>query len=80
MATRAEVVPNGREAILRQDGKTLEARLSGPPGAQFSALAAEPPADGFNDPNPGVTLLVVEAAAPDSGRLEIQVALQPESP
>lgn len=77
MATRAEVAPKGHTAILRQDGKTLKARLSGPAEARFQALEAEPPADGFNAPNPGVTLLVVEAIAPESGQLKIEVALEP---
>ncbi len=80
MATRAEVEVDGREATLNQAGRTLRARLSGPSGARFSVIPADPPDDGFNAPNPGTRMLRVETPAPATGELRIEVALEPEKP
>jgi hypothetical protein len=80
MATRAKVEVEGRRAVLRQDGKVLHARLSSPAGARFSVMPAAPPVDDFNAPNPGTSLLLVEAVAPESGKLRIEVELVPATP
>ncbi len=74
MATRATVECAGTRATLRQDGRSLHATVGAANGAHFASLPATPPAE-YDAPNPGVTLLVVETAAPASGALEIEVEL-----
>jgi hypothetical protein len=74
MATRATIELADTTARLRQDGRTLRATVSRPASARVSTKPATPPAD-FDAPNPGVTLLLVEAVAPASGTLEIEVEL-----
>jgi len=76
MATRAEIAANEATATLTQDGHTLHAHVLAP-GATFAVTSAEPPADGFNAPNPGVRLLVATATAPDDGTLRFAVLLTP---
>lgn len=57
MHTRAEVKVDGRTATLRQNGKTLTARLLHPSKATFSAEpASAPPPQNAND---GVTRLII---------------------
>lgn len=73
MATRAEVEISGRRALLRQDGATLQVELGAESDGQLAVLPADPPDDGFNAPNPGTFLLVVDAVAPDSGKVHIEV-------
>ncbi|HLP09247.1 MAG TPA: heparinase II/III family protein [Opitutaceae bacterium] len=74
MATRAAVASNGTSATLQQGGRTLRATLGAAPGARFEAIPATPP-HGFDAPNPGVTLLLVDTSAPASGAVEIEVEL-----
>ncbi len=76
MATRAEVAAAQATAILSQDGRTLHAQVL-TPAAAFTVVSAEPPADGFNAPNPGVSLLVATATAPADGTLRLAVLLTP---
>lgn len=47
------------------------------PAATFTVVSAEPPADGFNAPNPGVRLLVATATTPADGTLRFAVLLAP---
>jgi hypothetical protein len=75
MVTGAEITVDGPIATLARDGKTLHARLIAPAGAKFESLPADPPPDDFNAPNPGMRMLIVNATAPDSGRLNIDVQL-----
>lgn len=79
MATRAQVEIEGSRAILRQAGKTLEAELGKGSDAEFAVIPADPPADGFNAPNPGVSLLVARAQAPETGEMQLEVVLKPDA-
>jgi len=76
MATRAAVALAGTSAALSQDGRTLHAQVLAP-AASFSVVSAEPPADGFNAPNPGVRLLVATTSAPADGTVRLAVLLSP---
>ena len=77
MATGAEVSieDGGARAILSEHGRRFEVRLLAPTAAKLDVLAAAPPDDGFNAPNPGRRLLVVHAAAPADGTVTIAVWL-----
>ena len=77
MATKAEVKVNRSEATLAQAGKILRARLLSPGDATFSVIAADPPNDGFNAPNPDTRILIVKVNAPASGRIQLEVTLHP---
>jgi len=77
LTTRAEVTCHDASATLRQEGRTLQAQLLVPGDAIFTVESAEPPADGFNAPNPGARLLVSTATAPANGTLRITVVLTP---
>ncbi len=79
MATRAEVTCDGGTATLRQEGEVLQAQLVGSPEAAFTVAPADPPADGFNAANPGVSLLTATFTAPADGSLRIAVVLTPGS-
>jgi len=78
MVTKAEVILASDGAILQQGGKTLDAKLLSPSGAAFTVIpAAGPPEDDFNEANPGASILVMNLTAPESGRVQIDVALSP---
>ncbi|MBS0664390.1 MAG: heparinase II/III family protein [Verrucomicrobia bacterium] len=77
MATRAEVSCTGGTATLRQEGQTLQVQLLDSPAADFTAAPADPPADGFNAPNPGVSLLTATFTATADGSLRVAVVLAP---
>jgi hypothetical protein len=75
MVTGAEVAVDGARAHLREQGRTLEARLLSPASARFSVIPADPPA-GFHDaPNPGRRILIVTAPVGADGTLRIAVSL-----
>jgi len=73
MATRAQIAINGREAILTEAGEQIKIRLGSNTNGIFHFIPADPPEDGFNAPNPGVYLLLVDAGAPASGELTIEL-------
>ncbi len=75
--TRARVELNGATATLKLNGRTLTLRALAPAGAVFAVAPAEPPADGYNAPNPGVSLLTLTCPAPESAALTIAVQLTP---
>ena len=77
LTTRAGVTCHDTSATLRQEGRTLQAQLFASSDATFTVEPAEPPADGFNAPNPGASLLVATATAPAGGTLRITVVLTP---
>jgi len=77
LTTRAEVNAAGVSATLRQQGRTLRARLAASVNATFTVEPAEPPPDGFNAPNPGARLLVATFVAPASGSVNLAVLLSP---
>ena len=75
--TRAEVSVDGCHALLKQEGKTLRITLASPDNGVFEVIPCDPPDDGFNAPNPGVSILRAHLRAPESGQLLIQVLIQP---
>jgi hypothetical protein len=80
LATRATVSLDGRTATLRQAGRSLTVEVLAPATAAFQVQPAEPPADGYNTPNPGVQLLTLTVPAPADGDLALQVRLTPGNP
>jgi hypothetical protein len=79
MVTHAKISVNNNEATLRQDGKTLSAKILSPAGAKFEIASAQPPEDGVNQRNPNTQILAVNAAVPESGNLTVEIQLQPGS-
>lgn len=77
LATRAEIGLNRNTATLRQEGKTLAAKIISPAGAHFEIASAQPPDDGVNEPNPDTQMLAVNLAVPASGNLSLEIQLQP---
>lgn len=77
MATRAKVEIEDTEAILQKDGQSLNVTLRDAGGAKLRAIPADPPADGFNAPNPDTSLLIVDAIVPSSGKLDIEMHFEP---
>jgi len=75
--TEANVTAKGRHAILTQKGKTLQVALATSADGKFEVIPADPPKDEFNAPNPGISILVANLRVPLSGKLVIQVVLQP---
>lgn len=81
MVTRADVAlpPVGGsdmpEVTLREDGKELRVRLQASVPAKWEVVPAEPPANGYDAPNPGMRLLVANFVAPQSGRMDWSVLL-----
>ncbi|MFO8027532.1 MAG: hypothetical protein R6U56_07700, partial [Opitutales bacterium] len=78
MATRADVEIEGAQATLSQDGESLEVTMRQPNSGQLRVIPADPPDDGFNAPNPDTYLLVVDAVAPASGELRIEMHFEPK--
>lgn len=73
MATRATVEIDGPQATLRQDGESLSVTMRQPSAGNLRVIPADPPDDDFNAANPGTYLLIVEAVAPTSGALSIEM-------
>jgi len=80
MVTRAKISVNGNVATLRQNGKTLTAKILAPATARFEIASAQPPADGVNQPNPGARILAVNTAVPETGNLTVEIQLRPGTP
>ena len=77
MVTHAKISVNQKEATLRQDGKTLTAKILAPAEAHFEIASAQPPDDGVNQPNPNTQILTVNTAVPATGNLTLEIQLQP---
>ncbi len=77
LPTRAQVLLREQRAELRQDGQSLSVQVLEPASATWAALSAEQPQPAYNAANPGVSLLVVDVAAPANGALTIVVRLGP---
>jgi hypothetical protein len=75
MVTSAHVELQGTRAILRQDGKELEATETASSTVPFEVIPASPPNDGYDAPNPNTYILIINAKTPKSGRLGISVLL-----
>jgi hypothetical protein len=80
MATRAEVTLRGDEAILTEAGRTLTLRVVAPASATFTVAPADPPDDGYNAPNPGVSLLRVDVTSSGQPNLTLAVQASPGTP
>jgi hypothetical protein len=84
MLTKAEVtIPeaaNGSEAVLREGGQQLFVRHGASVPGKFEVMAADPPDNDYDAPNPGMRLLILHLTAPESGRVNIAVTLQPVKP
>ncbi len=74
MVTRAKVELQGRQAVLRQDGKTLTASIESPEEARFDMVSTTAPAP--QEPNAGTAKLV--ARVPNKVQrllLEVQLSV-----
>jgi hypothetical protein len=78
MVTGTEVAVDGATAQLREQGRTLEARLLSPASGRFSVLPADPPAGFYDAPNPGRRILVATTPVAADGTLRIAVSLGPD--
>jgi hypothetical protein len=79
MVTKADIDLEGKRAILKQDGKELQAEVLSPTNATFAVIPTEHFQNQFDDPSPGARILSVVVAAPASGDLRIDVQLKPRS-
>jgi hypothetical protein len=79
MATRARVTVHGNVATLTEAGRTLTVRVLAPSGAGFTVAPADPPDDGFNAPNPGVSLLRLDVVHAGPSTLTLAVQGTPET-
>jgi hypothetical protein len=79
MLTSAEVVVDGAHATLRENGRELRAELLGATKAEFSVIPADPPANGYDAPNPGRRILVATVSAGSDGAVALAVWLKPQS-
>lgn len=78
IATRAQVELHDDTAVLRQNGRALTLRLlDAPAGAKFAAAPAEPPDDGYNARNPGVTLVSVTFTPATDANAVVNVQFSP---
>lgn len=79
MLTQADIAiaESGTQANLSLEGKQLTMYLSGPDGAQFEVISADPPQNDYDAPNPGFRFLIAHFSAPISGVLSWSVLLQP---
>ncbi|MCU0796210.1 MAG: heparinase II/III-family protein [Akkermansiaceae bacterium] len=79
LTTATRVTAKGSEAIFQSGGKSLLLRVISPADAVVTTSPATPPDDGFNEPNPGRTLVRIQPHTPASGNLEIKVELIPQN-
>ena len=79
MLTRAEIaVPSVTEAHLTENGRHLRVSFqTAAAGAKLDVVPCDPPPAAFDAPNPGFRLLTIALTAPASGRLTLEVTLQP---
>jgi len=84
--TNATVTASGSSATLKLDGRTLVAQILSPSDAVFTTmdavrLASDPPEpqdpESVDQPNPGVTVLVINVPA---GQVSLQVLFTPQWP
>jgi hypothetical protein len=76
MVTPAEILLNGNEALLRQNGKEFKVTLLEPANAVFEELSTKPPKPGERQ-NEGTTMLATTIYKEDIFPFEIKVALTP---
>lgn len=73
MATPAKIELLGKQAILHRGGESLKVTMRQADDGQLRSIPAAPPDDGFNAPNPGIYLLIVDAIASASGEVMIEM-------
>jgi hypothetical protein len=76
MVTEAQVHIDGRDAVLELDDRQLRLRVLSPADARLEVIPADPPDNGYDEPNPNTRIVRVKAVAPESGRVEIVVRLE----
>ncbi|BCM93621.1 hypothetical protein IAD21_05512 [Abditibacteriota bacterium] len=78
MVTNAQIAisPEGNQATLTQDGKTLGVHLNG--DTRFEIVPAQGTHD-YDQTNPNAQILIFTATAPASGNLNWSVSLSPQS-
>ena len=74
MLTGAEVTLGGRQATLRQNGRTLRVEILSPATAQFTTRPARPPT-AREEQNSGITELIAEIPAPSGAKSEVRIAV-----
>jgi hypothetical protein len=77
MVTKADIQIEKGGAVLRQDGRRLSAKIISPGDAAFQIASAQPPNDGVNQPNPNARMLALDVIVPASGKLTLEIQLQP---
>jgi len=77
MVTRADVRISGDVARLSSEGRTLGAKVISPADVGFAVADAQPPDDGVNQRNPNTRILAVNSTVPASGKLTLEILLQP---
>lgn len=79
MVTGSEVVVDGAHATLREKGRELQVELLGTTKAMFSVIPADPPANGYDAPNPGKRILIATVPVGADGMVRLAVWLKPQS-
>ncbi|HEX2860211.1 MAG TPA: heparinase II/III family protein [Lacunisphaera sp.] len=74
MLTGAEVTLAGRQATLRQNGRTLRVEILEPDNARFTRRPAAPPT-AVEEQNAGITELVAEAPAAAGEKTDVRLAV-----
>lgn len=74
MLTPAEITLDGRQAILRQNGRTLRVEILEPATARFSTRPAVPPTP-VEGQNEGVTELIAEVPAAAGSAADVRIAV-----
>ncbi len=77
MLTHADIQTDHQRATLRLNGQELRAKIISPANAEFEIASAQPPDDGVNQANPSARILAVNASVPETGKLTVEVELQP---
>ncbi len=77
LVTRAQIETQGNEAVLRQSGKRLVARIVEPSNASFQVISTSPPTSREN-PNRGTRMLAITIDHPEKQQT-IEVVLTPQT-
>jgi hypothetical protein len=70
-------VEDRREMVLLQSDKKLTLKIVSPPGAVWTKVNTAIPQNEWDSPNPGTTMIAIEANAPASGELTFVVTATP---
>jgi len=79
MVTKAKVtISNDHQAVLIQNGKHLQIKITGPSDLRIKTWSASPVND-YDAPNPGVTIVGYEVKIPAHASSAVSVYLMPQS-